>query len=151
MNAEYNQKLADIGQEYEGTAAAIDQEKARSHADRQARYQAQLKAAQEERDQAEKEWRDAIAQAAKERKEVESAEQPEMLTLPTQKKIEASVPQMKIAQERQLEAKGTFSAVAMWGMGLGSTAERTAKASEETAKNTKRIADELEESGMEFG
>lgn len=147
----YNDRLAQIGQDYEGTAAEIDKEKAQSHADRQNRYQAQLKAAQDERDQAEQEWKDAIAQAAKERKAVESAEQPEMPTLPAQKKIEASVPAMKVAQERQLEAKGTFSAVAMWGMGLGSTAERTAKAAEETAKNTKRIADDMEDSGMEFG
>jgi TP901 family phage tail tape measure protein len=150
--AAYNDRLAQIGQDYEGTAAEIDKEKSQSHADRQNKYQAQLKAAQDERDQAEQEWKDAIAQAAKERKAAETADQPpEMPTLPAQKKIEASVPAMQVAQERNLEAKGTFSAVAMWGMGLGSTAERTAKASEETAKNTKRMADDLEDSGMEFG
>ena len=148
---EYNDRLARIGQDNLDTSSELDREKAQSHADRQARYQKQLQDAQAERDQAEKEWKDAIEKAAKERAAAEAKDQPpEMPTLPTQKKIEASVPAMQVAQERQLEAKGTFSAVAMWGMGVGSTAERTAKASEETANNTKRIVDDLEDSGMTF-
>jgi TP901 family phage tail tape measure protein len=41
------------------------------------------------------------------------------------------------------ETAGTFSAMAVAGMGLGSTlAERTAKAAEETANNTKKIANQ---------
>jgi hypothetical protein len=44
----------------------------------------------------------------------------------------------------------TFNAVAAFGMGLGTNAqERTASASEETAKNTKRVADAAEK-GLAF-
>ena len=42
-------------------------------------------------------------------------------------------------------ARGTFSAVATWGMGVGTTAERTAKAAEDTAKNTNRIVRDIED------
>jgi TP901 family phage tail tape measure protein len=47
------------------------------------------------------------------------------------------------AQRSKAEVAGTFSAQAAMGMGFGSSlAERTAKAAEETAKNTGRIADQ---------
>lgn len=48
---------------------------------------------------------------------------------------------------------GTFSAGAAFGLGAGSggIAERTAKATEETAKNTKRIIDAVQNSGPAFG
>jgi hypothetical protein len=52
-----------------------------------------------------------------------------------------------------VDVVGTFSADATDRMGTGPTAaeERTAKASEETAKNTKRIDQRLEEStGLVF-
>jgi hypothetical protein len=40
------------------------------------------------------------------------------------------------------EVAGTFSSVNLGGMGFGSSlAERTAKAAEETAKNTRKIDD----------
>lgn len=45
-------------------------------------------------------------------------------------------------QESASETAGTFSALAVSGMGYGSSvAERTAKAAEETARNTKKMAD----------
>ena len=143
---EYNDRLGRIGQDYEDTSKQLDADKAQSHADRQAKYQKQLQDAQAERDQAEQEWHDAISKAAKERATAEAKDKtPEAPTMPAQKKIEASVPAMQMAQERNLEAKGTFSAVAMWGMGVGSTAERTAKAAEDTAKNTSRIVHDIED------
>ena len=46
---------------------------------------------------------------------------------------------------------GPFSAEAAGGMGLGSSAaERTAKASEETAKNTRKIIQQLDQNEMAF-
>jgi hypothetical protein len=47
------------------------------------------------------------------------------------------------------EAAGNFSAAALDRMGIGSTADRTAKAAEETARNTRDIKARLEDSGFE--
>jgi len=143
---EYDERLGKIGQDYDSTASELDKESAQSKADRQARYQKQLQDAQAERDQAEQEWHDAISKAAQERAAAEKKDKaPEAPTMPAQKKIEASVPAMQVAQQRNLEARGTFSAVATWGMGVGSTAERTAKAAEDTSKNTYRIMHDIED------
>ena len=57
------------------------------------------------------------------------------------------------AEVAKVDVVGTFSAEATDRMGTGPTAteERTARASEETAKNTKKITQQLEESaGLAF-
>ena len=46
--------------------------------------------------------------------------------------------------------RGTFNAAAAAGLGTGSVAERTARATEATAKNTKRLLDEAESGGLAF-
>lgn len=49
------------------------------------------------------------------------------------------------------EVRGFFSAAALGQQGFGAgIAERTAKATEETAKNTQDILDKIEDAGMEF-
>ncbi len=55
------------------------------------------------------------------------------------------------ADKAQYSAQGTFSAAtAARGMGAGTAAERTAKASEETAKNTGKLADRALSGGLTF-
>lgn len=52
---------------------------------------------------------------------------------------------------KRIEARGTFSAAAVRGLGVGSNAaERTASATEQTAKNTKRLVDANRSGGMAF-
>lgn len=60
---------------------------------------------------------------------------------------------VKAAVKRTIEVQGSFSAAAFGRMGVGSSvADRTAAASEETAKNTKRIAQQTDDmAGLAFG
>ncbi|HNO80547.1 MAG TPA: hypothetical protein PKN33_21065 [Phycisphaerae bacterium] len=51
---------------------------------------------------------------------------------------------------RKLNVTGTFNPAAIAGLGGGNTAERTAKASEQTAKNTKRLVDAANTGGLRF-
>jgi hypothetical protein len=52
---------------------------------------------------------------------------------------------------QKMDVTGSFSAAAAAGLGLGSSAaDRTAKATEETAKNTKRLLDKLDAGTMTF-
>ena len=46
--------------------------------------------------------------------------------------------------------RGTFSAVGAWGLGTGNPIERTAKASEETAENTKEMKRDMKTQGMRY-
>ena len=52
---------------------------------------------------------------------------------------------------RHVSVRGTFNAAAITGLGAGSDApERTAKATEQTAKNTKKVADAMANGGLAF-
>ncbi|HMN39714.1 MAG TPA: hypothetical protein PKE29_02645 [Phycisphaerales bacterium] len=52
---------------------------------------------------------------------------------------------------RQISVRGTFNAAALSGLGAGSdAADRTAKATEQTAKNTKKVADAVANGGLAF-
>ncbi|GMV72840.1 MAG: hypothetical protein AMXMBFR77_26770 [Phycisphaerales bacterium] len=52
---------------------------------------------------------------------------------------------------RKLEVRGTFSAAAVQGLAASGAADRTAKATEQTAKNTKRLLDAARSGGLVFG
>lgn len=52
---------------------------------------------------------------------------------------------------RRLEVRGTFSAAAVQGLAASGAADRTAKATEQTAKNTKRLLDAARGGGLVFG
>ena len=55
------------------------------------------------------------------------------------------------AEAGKLSVRGTFNPAAIEGLGAGDAADRTARASEETAKNTKKMTQQLEEStGLAF-
>jgi len=148
---QYRDDLARIGQDYEGTVSELNKEAAAAHAGRRKRYQDELRASQDAVDKAKQEWRDALGEAARKRAEAE-AEQPEPPV------VDDIAQKLKAAGQalgdtlRNIEVKGTFNAIAARGMGIGSNAsERTADATEETARNTRRILDEVEDGGLAFG
>ena len=55
----------------------------------------------------------------------------------------------QIGQDK-VSVKGTFNALGARGLGSEGPAERTAKATEETAKNTKKILQEAQHGGLVF-
>ena len=64
---------------------------------------------------------------------------------------EIDLPDITQRAQSVLDVSGTFNASAIAQLGVGSTAtERTAKASEETARNTKRIIQKMDEEGATF-
>ena len=74
--------------------------------------------------------------------------------LPDLDRLAASLEQLPntiTAEAEKLDVTGSFTAAAIGQIGLGDTAaDRTAKASEQTATNTTRMVRLLEEGGMEF-
>jgi hypothetical protein len=94
--------------------------------------EASIKAAQEAADKARAELNDLLARARNERAAAESGAAPGMPALPDMKGISARVGGA---------VAGTFQATALWGLGAGTVFDRIAKATEDTARNTKGFGD----------
>ncbi len=144
-NAERERAIADIENERTATLAEINKEADTVDSQRQSNDIVAIGKAEEELNQARKEWADAIAQAKQEK---EASEQP--VVGKTKADLLDAAPAVQQAQTK-LDTVGTFNAAAVSQLGFGGTApERTAKATEETAKNTKRMWQKMNEDELSF-
>jgi hypothetical protein len=130
--------LEEIGRQHAEKYQALDDE-----------YNARMAENTKDLEAARKEWKDSISRAKDKRTEKELAK-PEAQSF--QKAMDASMDVGDVLNEasRKMSVTGTFNATAAWGLGTGSAADRTAKATEETARNTKKILDESRNNGATF-
>jgi hypothetical protein len=98
--------------------------------------------------EARKEWEAALSEAAQKRADVE-ANTPER-TRRAQDELAGMDDLLSQMAEERVSTKGTFNAAAVRGFGGGSVADRTAKATEETAKNTKRLLEQSQHGKLVF-
>jgi len=132
--------LAGIGQENLDTHAQLDAE----YAERMAENEADLAKARQE-------WRDAVDAAKRKRAEKEAGarEGPDDILKKARDALAGlgDIGDLVQAEAAKVDVVGTFSAEATDRMGAGPTAaeERTARASEETAKNTRKMAQKLDQ------
>jgi TP901 family phage tail tape measure protein len=144
-NQELNQRTIGREQDYAARTQARDQA-----------YTADLAASEEALRQARAEWLDAVDEASRKRNEAESESgakpEPETpgLIEELKKKLGEAGQATASAAERAVSVQGTFNASALLGLQSGSVADRTAKATEETAKNTKHLLDEAKLGGLTF-
>lgn len=142
LDQEHEQNMARIGQ------ASIDAE---NQLDAEAKKK--VDAAQGELDAAKKEWKDAIGEARKKR-QMKEAEGPQRLQAPPEipDYLEGLGPTIEQAQKQTtIGVAGTFNAMEARGLGAGGVTDRIAKASEETAKNTKKLVQEAQMGQLAFG
>jgi hypothetical protein len=64
--------------------------------------------------------------------------------------LEGLGPTIEQAQKKTIGVHGTFNAMEAPGMRAGGVTDRIAKATEETAKNTKKLVDQGEQDDQEF-
>jgi hypothetical protein len=117
------------------------------HARRQKQFADDLAETEGELAGARKEWQDAIAEAAKKRAAAETSD-PERL-----KQVEDSLSTsggVLAEEQRKVEAKGTFNALAARGLGADSLAERTARAAEQIVVNTKDLLAQAKQGKLVF-
>lgn len=137
----HEQEMARIGQESIDAEKELDDE-----------YDAKLKAAQDDIDRTRKEWQDAIAEAKRKRQAAEAEKGPDKLKPPED--YESSFEGMDYTIQEQAQktigVAGTFNAMEARGLGAGGVTDRIAKASEETAKNTKKLVQEAQMGGLRF-
>ncbi|MGH7199792.1 MAG: hypothetical protein ACREJB_04260, partial [Planctomycetaceae bacterium] len=149
------QRLSEIESERTGALDELEQMREAEHAARQQRHAADLQSSEDALAQARREWQQAIDEAARKRRESESKEdegparlkKPGDLMADLQRQLAGAGSQLGDAK---VSVSGTFNAAAVRGLSGGSAADRTARASEETAKNTKRILQEAQHGGLAF-
>lgn len=141
-------QLAQIEQQRQAAQDEIGQMAADSHAARQQQNQDDLQASEEALRQARQEWEAAIADAASQRQQAD-ANAPDRLRR-AQQDLEGMDDLLSQIGQDKVSVKGTFNALGARGLGSEGPAERTAKATEETAKNTKKILQEAQHGGLVF-
>jgi hypothetical protein len=144
------QRLAEIEQ---GRTGALDELGRMREADRD-KHQRQFESDLQESDaalaQARKEWQAALDAAAEKR---QSAERDQTGAPDRRNELEDLLAHAGDGLQGafdKVSVSGTFNAAAVRGLGGGTHGERTAKATEETARNTKRLLDEAHHGGLQF-
>ncbi|MGE0606566.1 MAG: phage tail tape measure protein [Pirellulales bacterium] len=133
-----------IDQQKRGTLDVLDQDRQRAHVDRKARFDADLKASEDALVQAKRERDAALMEAADKRKAAEEGKTPLGSSKRDFSGLDTELEQLG---KDKLSVHGTFSAFAVRGLGGGDAADRTAKATEDTAKQTKKIV-QLQQQNM---
>jgi hypothetical protein len=137
---ERDEALRQLQQEHEQNLARIGQTSIDAENQLDAEAQKKIDAAQAELEAAKKEWQDAIGQA-RQKRQMKDAEGPERLKAPPEISdyLEGLGPSIEEARQKTIGVAGTFNAMEARGLGAGQVADRIAKATEETAKNTKKL------------
>jgi len=132
--------LGVIGQGFEDAQSALGKQTDAGLAESQAAL-----------DAAKKRLADAIEEARRKREAAEAEKGPRRTPADLLAEFEDRLSGLGDAIAKGISVSGTFNAAAVAGLGSGSdAAERTAKATEQTAKNTKRILDARVDNGMRF-
>jgi hypothetical protein len=139
-------KRAAIDQQEQGTLDELNREKDARHAARQQQNDADMKAAEDAVAQARKEWQDALDEAARKRAEIPEAAGPGGVKGPGD--LEGL--DLEGMGQKSISVQGTFNPMAAGGLGTGGTLERVARAGEETAKNTRKLAQQAQTGGLQF-
>ncbi|MCL4742283.1 MAG: hypothetical protein KJZ54_08775 [Phycisphaerales bacterium] len=133
--------LAEIGRQFEEAQEALQQG-----------TDARLAETQRQLEEARRRLDDAIAEARRRREEAEADGTVRRGPGDLLADLEDRLAGIGDAIASRIEVRGTFNALAVQGLaGSADAAERTASATEQTAKNTKRLADAARTGGLTFG
>ncbi|WP_146370270.1 hypothetical protein [Symmachiella macrocystis] len=136
-------KLAQIEADRAGAQAELKSEAERQAAERAAGFAAEMEANEKALADARAEFEAAKGEA---KKKADAAG----ITIKDIPGLDEAVSAGSGLKDGKVSTKGTFSAFAAAGLGGSSTADRTAKATEETAKHTKAMAKRAA-AGLKFG
>ena len=147
--------------------AQVADEADAEHRERREAYARDLAATEQELANARREWEDALSLAARRRAEAEAGAEAADEGIEGMRDLEVQAPEiverlraqlaevagaMQGATRRALDydVAGTFNALAARGLGAAGAADRTADATEETARNTRRIVREMQQNQLVF-
>lgn len=136
-----------IERDRQGIENALGDMQEQKRRQRQQQFASDLAQTEQELADARREWQDAIAQAAEQRSEGATGEPERIKKLQESLSFSAGT----LGQEQQkVEVKGTFNALAARGLGADSLSERTARATEQIAVNTRDLLDQAKQGRLVF-
>jgi len=123
-----------------------------SERQRSAEYAKQLGDSESSLAQAKKEWQDAIKAANAPRPAKKPDQGPPGSKPPAEDALQKAMESIQTQTlPKALGVKGSFNAAALLGLQAGGVEDRIAKATEQTAANTKKLAEEAARGGLAFG
>ncbi len=132
--------LAQIGQRFEDAQAAL-----------RTNTEAGIAESQAALDEAKRRLEEALAEARAKREAAEAEGGPGRLPGDMLSRFEDGIAGLGDLLAKGISVRGTFNAAGVVGLAAGNdTAERTARATEQTAKHTKRLADAAQSGGLTF-
>jgi hypothetical protein len=143
---ERQRRRNEIERERAGVEQELNRIQEEERAARQAAAQAQLQESEDALAEARREWEAALAEAARKRQEAEAARAPERLRRPDFPELE----EVADTARQKVDIQGTFNPLAVRGLGGESLAERTARATEQVAANTKKLLEKARDGGLVF-
>ncbi len=144
---------------HEATLGEIGRQNLEKHSELDAEYERRMTQNEEDLEQARKEWQDAIDEARNKREARERDDSgPEGLQSADDVIDKArdalaglgDIGDLVEQEAAKIGVRGTFNAAAIQGLISDSAADRTAKATEETAKNTKKLVTAAQTGGLTF-
>ncbi|GHT16610.1 hypothetical protein FACS1894189_0700 [Planctomycetales bacterium] len=133
-------KMSSLKTEKEGTLNTLQSDFERNSANRRTDYDAKIAAQEAELQSAKNAYNEAINRA-KNPVKVEGAEEPESLTDRLKSKVEEVVKGFNANTDlgSKVSVSGSFSAAAIQSMGVGSSMDRVAKATEKSEKHLEKL------------
>jgi hypothetical protein len=154
-------RLADVGARFDAGLSESGEWNKEARAGIDEGVQAEMNARKKELAAAQQEWQQSIQDAKAMRESVgtggkgKPGEAPPPFVMPEIEPLKNAIMDLgdvgEIVQKATVTSKGTFSAFAAYGLGVGSGVEdRTAKAVEDTAKNTRDMLKEMKNNKLVF-
>jgi hypothetical protein len=152
--AERESQRQSARQVHEGTLAEIGRGNLDKHRQLDAEYAERMAENEADLAKARQEWREAIDTAKRKRREKEAGavEGPDDILRKARDALAGlgDIGDLVRAEAEKVGVRGTFNASALQRLAAGNAADRTATATEETARNTKRLVQAAQTGGLTF-
>ncbi len=147
------QRRTGIETERSGVQQLLDEQQATEQQQRETKFNQDLANSQTEVDQARRDWQAAIADvqapASAPTDPTDGTKKPKFSLPEIESNMQASRGVLD-EQQRKVESKGGFNALGLAGLGADSLSQRTAKATEQVATNTKTLVDQAKRGKLVF-
>ncbi len=144
-------RLQEIEASRTGAHEELGQMRDQEHNSRQQQYEADMQASEAALQKARDEWQAAVTAAARNRKQMEEDPSAPGRGRRGTDRFEGMDQLLGEVSQRSASVRGTFSAAGVRGLGSSGPEERTARATEQTAKNTKKLLEESRQGMLTFG
>ncbi len=149
--AQRNEQRDQIEQNRAGAQGALGDMQAQEQAALAAANQKALQESEAELAKARAEWQSAVGDAAEKRAETSPGTGNKLKIPGFEMPTGSGLDQLMSETKKKTDVVGTFNPLAAMNLGADSLGERTAKASEEVAANTKRLVQQAKQGGLVFG